>query len=215
MFVIRWLRRKLFGTEEILRISPIRLWNRLLHNFQLSNCSWSSNHPSPMASPHASISSLSSIRSPRSPPLSSNAVPSFLLHSRFPSGGRCRRLLCRRLCRAMVQQAAQGAPAIYAKEMERLSAKESLLLAVSINVWFEFLNCFIVLLICSTSTTVVLVEHSMTGNYVCVSVILVFWCWCSFIPLSIHFVVEHWQRGWFYGVFFVVETLPCVNLELT
>jgi len=36
-----------------------------------------------------------------------------------------------RVCRAMVQQAVQGAPAIYAKEMERLSAKESLLLAVS------------------------------------------------------------------------------------
>lgn len=31
---------------------------------------------------------------------------------------------------AMVQQAVQGAPATYAKEMERLSAKESLLLAV-------------------------------------------------------------------------------------
>lgn len=36
-----------------------------------------------------------------------------------------------RVCRAMVQQAVQGAPAAYAKEMERLSAKESLLLAVS------------------------------------------------------------------------------------
>jgi len=35
-----------------------------------------------------------------------------------------------RVCRAMVQQAVQGAPAAYAKEMERLSAKESLLLAV-------------------------------------------------------------------------------------
>ncbi|GJW12611.1 probable plastid-lipid-associated protein 13, chloroplastic [Tanacetum coccineum] len=38
-------------------------------------------------------------------------------------------------CKAMVQQqnsaAAQGASATYAKEMERLSAKESLLLAVS------------------------------------------------------------------------------------
>ncbi|WVY96244.1 hypothetical protein V8G54_028395 [Vigna mungo] len=34
-----------------------------------------------------------------------------------------------RVCRAMVQQAVQGAPAAYAKEMERLSAKESLLLA--------------------------------------------------------------------------------------
>lgn len=35
-------------------------------------------------------------------------------------------------CKSMVQQtAAQGASAAYAKEMERLSAKESLLLAVS------------------------------------------------------------------------------------
>lgn len=38
------------------------------------------------------------------------------------------------VCRAMVQQAAvQGASAAYAKEMERLSAKESLLLAVSMQ----------------------------------------------------------------------------------
>jgi len=33
-------------------------------------------------------------------------------------------------CTAMVQQAVHGSPAIFAKEMERLSAKESLLLAV-------------------------------------------------------------------------------------
>ncbi|KAL2923850.1 putative plastid-lipid-associated protein 13 chloroplastic [Bienertia sinuspersici] len=35
------------------------------------------------------------------------------------------------VCRAMVQQTVQGPSAAYAKEMERLSAKESLLLAVS------------------------------------------------------------------------------------
>lgn len=39
-----------------------------------------------------------------------------------------------RVCRAMVQQAVQGASATYAKEMERLSAKESLLLAVILSV---------------------------------------------------------------------------------
>lgn len=45
------------------------------------------------------------------------------------------RISCRRTsCRAMVQQAVQGgAPATYAKDMERLSAKESLLLAVSFS----------------------------------------------------------------------------------
>jgi len=55
-----------------------------------------------------------------------------------------------RVCRAMVQQAVQGAPAAYAKEMERLSAKESLLLAVSlfslsifpICVFWDLPTCF-------------------------------------------------------------------------
>ncbi|KAL2326917.1 hypothetical protein Fmac_020344 [Flemingia macrophylla] len=42
-------------------------------------------------------------------------------------------------CRAMVQQTAQGAPAAYAKEMERLSAKESLLLAFKDAGGFEAL----------------------------------------------------------------------------
>ncbi|KAG5006789.1 hypothetical protein JHK85_025331 [Glycine max] len=42
-------------------------------------------------------------------------------------------------CRAMVQQAVQGAPAAYAKEMERLSAKESLLLAFKDAGGFEAL----------------------------------------------------------------------------
>ncbi|KAK7355105.1 hypothetical protein VNO80_14350 [Phaseolus coccineus] len=44
-----------------------------------------------------------------------------------------------RVCRAMVQQAVQGAPAAYAKEMERLSAKESLLLAFKDAGGFEAL----------------------------------------------------------------------------
>ncbi|KAK7345154.1 hypothetical protein VNO77_15665 [Canavalia gladiata] len=46
---------------------------------------------------------------------------------------------CLRVCRAMVQQAVQGAPAAYAKEMERLSAKESLLLAFKDAGGFESL----------------------------------------------------------------------------
>ncbi|CAJ1967439.1 unnamed protein product [Sphenostylis stenocarpa] len=46
---------------------------------------------------------------------------------------------CIRVCRAMVQQAVQGAPAAYAKEMERLSAKESLLLAFKDAGGFEAL----------------------------------------------------------------------------
>uniref|UniRef100_A0A2P2JDI2 Plastid lipid-associated protein/fibrillin conserved domain-containing protein n=1 Tax=Rhizophora mucronata TaxID=61149 RepID=A0A2P2JDI2_RHIMU len=45
----------------------------------------------------------------------------------------------RKACRAMVQQAVQGAPATYAKEMERLSAKESLLLALKDAGGFEAL----------------------------------------------------------------------------
>lgn len=121
--------------STLLRISLSRTPKPFSSRFPSLDCCLSSNQPSPMASPHASLPSLSSIRSRRSPPLSPNSVASLVLHSRFPSGGRCRKLLRRRLCRAMVQQAAQGAPAIYAKEMERLSAKESLLLAVSINVW--------------------------------------------------------------------------------
>ncbi|XP_028777620.1 probable plastid-lipid-associated protein 13, chloroplastic isoform X2 [Neltuma alba] len=43
------------------------------------------------------------------------------------------------VCRAMVQEAVQGAPAAYAKEMERLSAKESLLLAFKDAGGFEAL----------------------------------------------------------------------------
>uniref|UniRef100_A0A7N0UWE1 Plastid lipid-associated protein/fibrillin conserved domain-containing protein n=1 Tax=Kalanchoe fedtschenkoi TaxID=63787 RepID=A0A7N0UWE1_KALFE len=57
------------------------------------------------------------------------------------SPGNQSRLSCRRsrVCRAMVQQAVQGAPASYAKEMERLSAKESLLLALKDSGGFEAL----------------------------------------------------------------------------
>ncbi|KAI4300690.1 hypothetical protein L6164_034038 [Bauhinia variegata] len=54
---------------------------------------------------------------------------------KYPARRFCRSLVCR----AMVQQAAQGAPAAYAKEMERLSAKESLLLAFKDAGGFEAL----------------------------------------------------------------------------
>lgn len=40
------------------------------------------------------------------------------------------------VCRAMVQQTVQGPSAAYARDMERLSAKESLLLAVSSLIFF-------------------------------------------------------------------------------
>lgn len=47
------------------------------------------------------------------------------------------RISCRRMVlRAMVQELAQGSPSVYAREMERLSAKESLLLAVKIFPFF-------------------------------------------------------------------------------
>ncbi|XP_030519248.2 probable plastid-lipid-associated protein 13, chloroplastic isoform X2 [Rhodamnia argentea] len=52
---------------------------------------------------------------------------------------RGRRLSGRPPCVAMVQQAVQGAPATYAKAMERLSAKESLLLAFKDSGGFEAL----------------------------------------------------------------------------
>ncbi|XP_068308645.1 probable plastid-lipid-associated protein 13, chloroplastic [Pyrus communis] len=56
---------------------------------------------------------------------------------KFYGDGRIR--LQRSVCRAMVQQAVPGAPAAYAKEMERLSAKESLLLAFKDAGGFEAL----------------------------------------------------------------------------
>ncbi|CAN0927637.1 hypothetical protein LINGRAHAP2_LOCUS36014 [Linum grandiflorum] len=61
--------------------------------------------------------------------------------SRYSSASSSRHTVRLRMpCRAMVQQAAQqGAPAAYAKEMERLSAKESLLLAFKDAGGFESL----------------------------------------------------------------------------
>ncbi|CAN0927640.1 Probable plastid-lipid-associated protein 13, chloroplastic [Linum grandiflorum] len=59
--------------------------------------------------------------------------------SRYSSASSSRHTVRLRMpCRAMVQQAAQqGAPAAYAKEMERLSAKESLLLALHRSPYLE------------------------------------------------------------------------------
>ncbi|KAJ4831019.1 putative plastid-lipid-associated protein 13, chloroplastic [Turnera subulata] len=63
-----------------------------------------------------------------------NTATSLVAFPRLPGSGH-RRLTCR----AMVQQTVQGAPATYAKEMERLSAKESLLLAFKDAGGFEAL----------------------------------------------------------------------------
>lgn len=53
-------------------------------------------------------------------------------YAKFPNRNLKRNRKKFEVCRAMVQQTTvQGASATYAKEMERLSAKESLLLAVS------------------------------------------------------------------------------------
>lgn len=59
-------------------------------------------------------------------------------NGRFCEFSRAKRKLSRK-CRAMVQQAVQGPSASYAREMERLSAKESLLLAFKDAGGFEAL----------------------------------------------------------------------------
>ncbi|XWS59250.1 hypothetical protein CRYUN_Cryun08bG0105100 [Craigia yunnanensis] len=92
-----------------------------------------------MASLQGSFSAISAIRS--SFPSSSLTGVSFV---RLPECDRRsfgdRRNRRKMACRAMVQQAVQGgAPATYAKEMERLSAKESLLLAFKDAGGFEAL----------------------------------------------------------------------------
>ncbi|XP_021282078.1 probable plastid-lipid-associated protein 13, chloroplastic isoform X1 [Herrania umbratica] len=95
-----------------------------------------------MASLQGSFSTISAVRSSFSSSSSSSlAGVSFVRRpecDRRRSGDRRNRL--RMPCRAMVQQAVQGgAPATYAKEMERLSAKESLLLAFKDAGGFEAL----------------------------------------------------------------------------
>ncbi|RDX88422.1 putative plastid-lipid-associated protein 13, chloroplastic [Mucuna pruriens] len=81
------------------------------------------------ASSHACISAIATCIPCSSSKLSSS-------YCSPPQRGSTRRWRC---IRAMVQQAVQGAPAAYAKEMERLSAKESLLLAFKDAGGFEAL----------------------------------------------------------------------------
>ncbi|BFG33169.1 hypothetical protein CerSpe_194430 [Prunus speciosa] len=94
-----------------------------------------------IASIHSCCSSSSSSSSSFSS--TTTTTTSLVPVGKWPQYGRRisgdRRLQLRRsLCQAMVQQAVPGAPAAYAKEMERLSAKESLLLAVSLGNFIIF-----------------------------------------------------------------------------
>ncbi|GAY32648.1 hypothetical protein WN943_004639 [Citrus x changshan-huyou] len=89
-----------------------------------------------MASLQASLPSISAIWSSFPDSSSINSASIVTLTSSPANDRRIRRRLW---CKAMVQQAVQGAPAAYAKEMERLSAKESLLLAFKDAGGFEAL----------------------------------------------------------------------------
>ncbi|XP_024027350.1 probable plastid-lipid-associated protein 13, chloroplastic [Morus notabilis] len=92
-----------------------------------------------MASLQSSFSSISAIRSCCSSS-SSSLTPTTTSLTMLPETDRRSPGVGQRLaCRAMVQQTVQGAPAAYAKEMERLSAKESLLLAFKDAGGFEAL----------------------------------------------------------------------------
>ncbi|KAI9154264.1 hypothetical protein LWI28_023531 [Acer negundo] len=92
-----------------------------------------------MASVHSSVPAISTVRSTFSSSSSSSitTTTSLVTLTRSPEYDRRTRRQLR--CRCMVQQAVQGAPAAYAKEMERLSAKESLLLAFKDSGGFEAL----------------------------------------------------------------------------
>lgn len=95
---------------------------------------------SSMATLQAHLSAISAIGSCCS---SSTTTTSLVSVGRWPQSrrkipGDRWRTLQRSVVRAMVQQAVPGAPAAYAKEMERLSAKESLLLAVSLNLFVSY-----------------------------------------------------------------------------
>ncbi|KAJ8900023.1 hypothetical protein K2173_024137 [Erythroxylum novogranatense] len=90
-----------------------------------------------MATLHSSISTISAICSSSSPSNTASTVR-FWSPAKLPEIRR-RKVNGGMACSAMVQQAVQGSPAIYAKEMERLSAKESLLLAFKDAGGFEAL----------------------------------------------------------------------------
>ncbi|XWS43239.1 hypothetical protein CRYUN_Cryun16bG0085600 [Craigia yunnanensis] len=95
-----------------------------------------------MASLQGSFSAISAIRSSFSSTSSSSLTGVSFIRlpkcDRRSSGDRRNRR--KMACRAMIQQAVQGgSPATYAKEMERLSAKESLLLAFKDAGGFEAL----------------------------------------------------------------------------
>ncbi|KAJ0229673.1 plastid-lipid-associated protein 9 [Hirschfeldia incana] len=88
-------------------------------------------------SQHCSVSATSAVRlsfsSSASPPLPTRV--SLNLHPEKKVQSHSRRMISR----AMVQEAAQGIPSVYAREMERLSAKESLILAFNDAGGFEAL----------------------------------------------------------------------------
>ncbi|KAI9077286.1 hypothetical protein K1719_040730 [Acacia pycnantha] len=94
-----------------------------------------------MAASQASVFSVSALPSSCNYSSHSSASPTsllFLSHANRKAfgGKRCGRIA---VCRATVQEEVQGAPAAYAKEMERLSAKESLLIAFKDAGGFEAL----------------------------------------------------------------------------
>uniref|UniRef100_A0A1J3D6X8 Putative plastid-lipid-associated protein 9, chloroplastic n=1 Tax=Noccaea caerulescens TaxID=107243 RepID=A0A1J3D6X8_NOCCA len=92
---------------------------------------------------HGSVSGTSAVRLSFSSPPSSSPPPlatRISLNFQPEKKSWWRRSCCRRMiCRAMVQETAQGIPSVYAREMERLSAKESLILALNDAGGFEAL----------------------------------------------------------------------------
>ncbi|EOA23268.1 hypothetical protein CARUB_v10017683mg [Capsella rubella] len=93
---------------------------------------------------HGSVSGTSAVQlsfsSSVSPPSSSPPLTSKVPFNFQPEKKGWRKSCCRRMIsRAMVQESVQGIPSVYAREMERLSAKESLILAFNDAGGFEAL----------------------------------------------------------------------------